>query len=323
MERDLTITSSGGRSQATTGLIYGGIAYGLWGLFPLYFALLDSVSPVEVVAHRVVWSLVLLAVILWIMRAWRDCLRTMRSTRTFGLLAIAAVFLTINWGVYVWAVQADEVVEASLGYFINPLVSVGLGVVILRERLRKPQWVAVVLAIVAVFVLGFAMGQPPWISLILASSFGMYGLLKKVVGVGSVPSLTIETIVLTPVALIIIMMAVRGGSSGIVQTGPGTTALLVMLGPVTAIPLIAFGAAATRIPLSSLGLMQFLTPTIQFILGITIFHEAMTTGRWVGFILVWIALGIFGFDIVRHSQRDDTPVDHGSKIGSLEVVEPD
>lgn len=323
MERVLTIASSGGRSQVTTGLIYGGIAYGLWGLFPLYFALLDSVSPVEVVAHRVVWSLVLLAIILWIMRAWRDCFRTMRSTRTFGLLALAAVFLSINWGVYVWAVQADEVVEASLGYFINPLVSVGLGVVILRERLRRPQWVAVGLAVVAVFVLAFAMGQPPWISLILASSFGMYGLLKKIVGVGSVPSLTIETIVLGPVAVIIIIAAIHGGSAGIVHSGLGTTALLVMLGPVTAIPLIAFGAAATRIPLSSLGLMQFLTPTLQFILGITIFHEAMTTGRWVGFILVWIALGIFGFDIIRHSRRHETTSRHPSLMNELDVVEPD
>ena len=323
MERVLTIASPGRRSQATTGLIYGGIAYGLWGLFPLYFALLDSVSPVEVVAHRVVWSLVLLAIILWIMRGWRDCFRTMRSTRTFGLLALAAVFLSINWGVYVWAVQSDEVVEASLGYFINPLVSVGLGVVILRERLRRPQWVAVGLAVAAVLVLAFAMGQPPWISLVLASSFGIYGLLKKVVGVGSVPSLTIETVVLAPVALVIILTAIHGGSAGIVQSGPGTTALLVMLGPVTAIPLIAFGAAATRIPLSSLGLMQFLTPTLQFILGITIFHEAMTTGRWVGFILVWIALGIFGFDIIRHARIAGATGESPSRIKDLEVAEPD
>lgn len=323
MERILTIASTGGRSQATTGLIYGAIAYGLWGLFPLYFALLDSVSPIEVVAHRVLWSLVLLAVILWVMRAWRDCFRTMRSARTFGLLALAAVFLSINWGVYVWAVQADEVVEASLGYFINPLVSVGLGVLILRERLRKPQWVAVGLAVVAVVVLAFAMGQPPWISLILASSFGLYGLLKKVVGVGSVPSLTIETIVLGPLAVVIIIGAINGGSDGIVHSGLGTTALLVMLGPVTAIPLIAFGAAATRIPLSSLGLMQFVTPTFQFILGITIFHEAMTTGRWVGFMLVWIALGIFGFDIIRHSKRDEGSGTHPSMLDDLEVAEPD
>ena len=323
MERVLTIASSGGRSQVTTGLIYGGIAYGLWGLFPLYFALLDSVSPVEVVAHRVVWSLVLLSFVLWIMRGWRACFQAMRSPRTFGLLALAAIFLTINWAVYVWAVQNDEVVEASLGYFINPLVSVGLGVVILRERLRKPQWAAVGLAVAAVLVLAFAMGQPPWISLVLASSFGMYGLLKKVVGVGSVPSLTIETIVLTPVALIIIGAAINGGSSGIVQSGAGTTALLIMLGPVTAIPLIAFGAAATRIPLSSLGLMQFLTPSLQFILGITIFHEAMTTGRWVGFILVWIALSIFGFDIIRHARRNEAEGVIPSRNAELEVAEPD
>ena len=301
----------------------GAIAYGLWGLFPLYFALLDSVSPIEVVAHRVVWSLVFLAFVLLVIRGWRNLVRTMRSKRTFGLLALAAVFLSINWGVYVWAVQSNLVVEASLGYFMNPLVSVGLGVVILRERLRHLQWAAVGIAIVAVIVLAVAMGHPPWISLVLATSFGIYGLLKKVADVGSVASLTIETIVLTPVALMIILIELQGGHAGLIQDGPGTTALLVLLGPVTAIPLIAFGAAATRIPLSSLGLMQFLTPTLAFITAITIFHESMTTGRWLGFIIVWLALGLFGFDLVRHSRSGNVSGNRPSRIDSLEVVAPD
>ena len=301
----------------------GAIAYGLWGLFPLYFALLDSVSPIEVVAHRVVWSLVFLAFVLLVIRGWRNLVRTMRSKPTFGLLALAAVFLSINWGVYVWAVQSNLVVEASLGYFINPLVSVGLGVVILRERLRHLQWAAVGIAIVAVIVLAVAMGHPPWISLVLATSFGIYGLLKKVADVGSVASLTIETIVLTPVALMIILIELQGGHAGLIQDGPGTTALLVLLGPVTAIPLLAFGAAATRIPLSSLGLMQFLTPTLAFITAITIFHESMTTGRWLGFIIVWLALGLFGFDLVRHSRSGNVSGNRPSRIDSLEVVAPD
>ena len=163
------------------------------------------------------WSLVFLAVALFVIRGWRNLVRTMRSRRTFGLLALAAVFLSINWGVYVWAVQSNLVVEASLGYFINPLVSVGLGVVILRERLRHLQWAAVGIAIVAVIVLAVAMGHPPWISLVLATSFGIYGLLKKVADVGSVASLTIETIVLTPVALMIILIALRGGHAGLIQ----------------------------------------------------------------------------------------------------------
>ena len=303
--------------------MYGAVAYGVWGLFPLYFALLDSVSPMEVVAHRVVWSLVFLVIALYVIRGWRNLVRTMRSKRTFGLLALAALFLSINWGVYVWAVQSNLVVEASLGYFINPLVSVGLGVVILRERLRHLQWAAVGLAIVGVIVLAVAMGHPPWISLVLATSFGIYGLLKKVVDVGSVPSLTIETVVLAPVALMIILIALRGGHADLIQDGPGTTALLVMLGPVTAIPLIAFGAAATRIPLSSLGLMQFLTPILQFIMGITIFHESMTTGRWLGFIIVWLALGLFGFDLIRHSRSGNVNGNRPSRIDTLEVVEPD
>ena len=299
------------------------VAYGLWGLFPLYFLLLHSVSPTEVVAHRVIWSLVFLSVILFVTKAWRGLFQTARSVRVVGLLAIAALFLSVNWGVYVWAVQNNFVVEASLGYFINPLVSVALGIIVLRERLRQLQWVAVALALVAVLVLSVTMGHPPWISLILAFSFGLYGLLKKLVNVGAVQSLTIETIVLAPFALWILFAAIRDSSAAISNGHLGIVALLVLLGPVTAIPLIAFGAAATRIPLSTLGLLQYMTPIFQFILGITVFHEVMNTGSWVGFTLVWVALILFTFDTLRHARRVAQHRESARAADAFEVVEPD
>lgn len=280
-------------------------------------------SPVEVVAHRVIWSLVFLSIILFITRAWRRLFRAARSVRVVGLLAIAALLLSVNWGIYVWAVQNDFVVEASLGYFINPLVSVALGIIVLRERLRQLQWAAVALALFAVLVLSITMGHPPWISLILAFSFGLYGLLKKLVNVGAVQSLTIETVVLAPIALMLVMGAIRDGTAAISNGNLGIVTLLVMLGPVTAIPLIAFGAAATRIPLSTLGLLQYMAPILQFILGITVFQQVMNAGSWVGFALVWLALMLFTFDTLRHTRRVAQQRESAQATDGYEVVELD
>ncbi len=207
--------------------------------------------------------------------------------------------------------------EASLGYFINPLVSVGLGIVFLRERLRTGQWVAVAVAVVAVVVLSVSYGRLPWISLVLAFTFGTYGLLKKQVGVGSVPSLTIETAALTPLALALMIVLTAQGSSALSQGGGDTAVLLVLLGPVTAVPLLAFGGAATRIPLSTLGLMQYLTPVLQFLLGVLVFDEAMSTMRWIGFLLVWASLVIMSIDGLRHARSGRNAAD------DLEVIEPD
>lgn len=207
--------------------------------------------------------------------------------------------------------------EASLGYFINPLVSVGLGIVFLRERLRTGQWVAVAVAAVAVVVLSVSYGRLPWISLVLAFTFGTYGLLKKQVGVGSVPSLTIETAALTPLALALMIVLTAQGSSALSQGGGDTAVLLVLLGPVTAVPLLAFGGAATRIPLSTLGLMQYLTPVLQFLLGVLVFDEAMSTMRWIGFLLVWASLVIMSIDGLRHARSGRNAAD------DLEVIEPD
>ncbi len=261
-----------------------------------------------------IWSLVFLGIIITLTRSWAQVLIAARSRRNTGLLAVAAAFLALNWGVYVWAVISDQVVEASLGYFINPLVSVALGVVVLRERLRTLQWAAVGIAVMAVAVLTFSYGRPPWISIVLAVSFGVYGLIKKQVGLGAVESLTIETATLAPLALVVLAVVAARGDAGLLSGDPGVTVLLVLLGVVTAIPLLAFGGAANRIPLSTLGLMQYLTPVFQFIIGVAVFDEAMTTSRWVGFVLVWISLLVMSIDGLRHAR---------SRTSNLEVIEPD
>lgn len=299
-------------------MLLGFVAYGLWGLFPLYFHLLQGISPVEVVANRVVWSLVFLVVLTLLTRSWAKTLAAARSVRNVVLLTIAAAFLALNWGVYVYAVVTDQVVEASLGYFINPLVSVGLGVLVLRERLRLGQWIAVGVAVLAVGVLTVSYGRPPWISLVLAFSFGIYGLLKKQVGTGSVESLTIETAALAPLALVFMAWYASTGDSALAAGEASDIVLLILLGPVTAIPLLAFGGAATRIPLSTLGLMQYFTPVFQFLIGVVVFGEAMSATRWVGFLLVWISLVVMSVDGLRAARRSAT-----SRVDRLEVVEPD
>lgn len=279
----------------------------MWGLFPLYFALLDSVTPLEIIAHRVIWSLVFLLIIIAIARQW-STLRIDR--RTLVILAVAAVFLSINWLTYVYAISINEVAQASLGYFINPLVSVGLGVLILSEKLRPAQWWAVGIAIIAVVVLTVGYGQLPWIALTLAFSFGLYGLLKKQANIGAVPSLLWETLVLAPVALAYLGFLEVRGEAAFALAGWDISLLLVLLGPITALPLLAFGAAATRIPLSTLGVIQYVTPVVQFILAVTVFAEVMTPTRWVGFALVWVALVIVTADMTRSARaRAITPMD--------------
>ena len=287
----------------------------LWGLFPFYFALLDSVSPIEVVAHRVIWSFVLLSIILLVTKSWSQVRDIVRNRRAAGALAAAAVFLACNWGIYVYSVATNQLVEASLGYFINPLVSVALGVLLIKERLRRMQWVAVGIAGVAVLELTWSYGQLPLIGLGLAFSFGIYGLLKKVVGAKALPALTIETGSLLPVALIYLVCVELLGVASFASTGWGIGVLLILLGPVTTLPLLAFGAAATRIPLSTLGLMQYFTPTFIFLVGILVFGEQMTPSRWFGFGLIWVGLVIFSVDALRAARSGRT--------SSLAVVEPD
>lgn len=302
------------RTSFTSGLILGVVAYLLWGAFPLYFALLESVSPMEVVTHRVIWSLVFLAIVLTIAREWSSIKRA-TNPRSLRQLALAAIFLSVNWLVYVYAINVDQVVQASLGYFINPLISVGLGVIVLKERMRNGQWAAVGIAVVAVLILTISYGEIPWIALILGFSFGFYGLLKKQAGVAALPSLTIETMVLALPALIFLLTTEFTGNAAFVIDGWWISILLIMLGPVTALPLLAFGGAANRIPLSTLGVIQYITPILQFILGVFVFKEAMTAGLWFGFVLVWIALVIFTLDELKYAKSN-------SRLAGLEVTEP-
>ncbi len=292
----------------------------MWGLFPLYFGLLDQVAPLEVVAHRIIWTLVFLIIVISIARNWASVRRAL-NRRTLLILLGAAVFISINWLVYVYAVATDQVVQASLGYFVNPLISVALGVILLRERLRRMQWIAVGIALVAVAVLTVSYGALPWISLTLGFSFGMYGLLKKLANVGSTDSLVIETAALAPFALALMGVWEAQGRAAFVLDGWQISVLLILLGPVTALPLLAFGGAATRIPLSTLGVLQYITPILQFAIGVFIFNEAMPGSRWLGFVFVWSALVVFSTDAYRHS-RSQSRDRKQRLLEEMEVAEP-
>ena len=284
-------------------MLLGLTAWTMWGFFPLYWPLLEPSGAVEILAHRIFWSMIVMLGVVVALRK-RDSLRaTVAQRRTRWLLAVAAALITVNWGTYIWGVNNHHVVETSLGYFINPLVSVLIGVVVLGERLRRLQWAALALAAVAVLALTVEYGHPPWVALILAISFGSYGLAKKKANAGAVESLVVETLVVSPVALGYLVFLTATGASTFGSNGGWHVALVVGTGVVTVLPLLAFGGAATRIPLSTLGLMQYVTPTVQFLLGILFFHEPMPAMRWVGFALIWLALVLFTAESLRHRHR--------------------
>jgi chloramphenicol-sensitive protein RarD len=287
-------------SEERRGTVLGLVAYLWWGAFPLYWPLLEPAGAVEILAHRVVWSLVVAGILLVLAPRWRTVPRNGRAVR---LLMAASVLIGINWGVYIWGVNHHHVVETSLGYFVNPLVTVALGVVVLGERLRRLQWTAVAIAATGVVVLTVQAGRPPWIALILASSFGAYGLIKKVVGVEPATGLAIESAFLAPIALGYLIVGAGTGHSTFASHGVGHAFLLASAGPVTIVPLFAFAAAAPLVPLSRLGLMQYLTPTIQFVIGVTVRHEPLGAIRLIGFVLVWLALIVFTLDSATESGR--------------------
>ncbi|WP_374211623.1 EamA family transporter RarD [Streptomyces sp. YS415] len=275
----------------------------MWGLFPLFFPLLKPAEPVEVLAHRMVWSLVAVALALLVLRRWRWAGELLRQPRRLALIAVASAVIAVNWGVYIWAVNNDRVVEASLGYFINPLVTIAMGVLLLKERLRPVQWAAVGIGFAAVLVLTIGYGRPPWISLVLAFSFATYGLVKKKVNLSGLESLAAETAIQFLPALAFLVWLSADGGSTFTSEGPGHAALLATTGLVTALPLVCFGAAAIRVPLSTLGLLQYLAPVFQFLLGILYFREAMPAERWAGFALVWLALTLLTADAWRSARR--------------------
>ncbi len=289
--------------ESTRGFLLGAAAYTMWGLFPLYWPLLAPADAVEILAHRIAWSVATMLVVVVLLRRVASIRRTVADRRTRSILGLAAVVIAINWGAYIWGVNNGHVVETSLGYFINPLVTVLMGVVFLGERLRRLQWVALGIATLAVVGLTVELGRPPWVALVLAFSFGSYGLAKKKAGAGAVESLTVETVVLAPVALGYIAYLTLTGDSQFGPNGPLHVALLVSTGIVTAIPLVCFGAAATRVTLTTLGLLQYLAPTLQFALGVLLFREPMPAMRWVGFGLVWVALVIFTVEAINHRRR--------------------
>lgn len=302
------MTAPDAAAERRLGTVSGIAAYTLWGLFPLVFHQLRSVGAGEVLMHRVIWSFVVVMVLLGLRgdRHWYDQVRS--RPHGLGRLAAAGVLIATNWLVYIWAVNHDHVLEAALGYYINPLITVALGVVVLGEQLRRLQVVALGFAVAAVVVLTVAYGRVPWIALILACSFAAYGFLKKAVSVDATTALAVETAVLLPFALVGMAVLLARGDAAIGQGSGGRDALLVGLGVVTAVPLLLFGTAASRIPLSLLGLLQYLTPTMQLILGVAVFHEELPPERLAGFVLVWVALILLGADALRHARRRPLPI---------------
>ncbi|WP_411057737.1 EamA family transporter RarD [Streptomyces sp. E11-3] len=276
----------------------------MWGLVPLFWPLLKPSGAIEILAHRMVWSLVLVGLVLLVLRRWSWARELLRQPRKLGLISLAATVITVNWGLYIWSVNTGHVVEASLGYFINPLVTIALGVLILKERLRPAQWAAVATGFAAVVVLTIGYGRPPWISLTLAFSFATYGFVKKKVNIGGLESLAAETAIQFLPALAFLLWLGAQGDATFGTEGAGHAALLAATGVVTAIPLICFGAAAIRIPLSTIGLLQYLAPVFQFLLGILYFHEAMPPERWAGFGLVWLALSLLTWDALRTARQN-------------------
>lgn len=295
------MTAPVGLASHRNGLVYGLGAYGLWGVFPAFFNLLAPAGAPEILAHRVVWTLALMILVLLVIGRLGD-LKAIDG-RTWLLLACASFLISANWLIYIWAVNSDQVVDAALGYFINPLVSVVLGVVLFGERLNRVQRGAVLLAVAAVVLLSTNVGGPPLIAVGLALSFGLYGAVKKVVPTDPRVSVGVETAIAAPFAVAYLIHLQLSGDADFINHGPVHTGLMLLCGPVTAIPLLCFAVAARRLPLVTLGLLQYLTPSMQMIWGVLVDHEPMPPLRWLGFALIWAALAVFTIDASSRSYR--------------------
>jgi chloramphenicol-sensitive protein RarD len=287
------------------GVVLGLGAYTIWGLFPAFWPLLDPAGPIEVLAHRILWTMVLMAAALALLGGWSEVRRL--PARGWATVTAAALCIAANWGVFIYAVAIGQIVEVSLGYYMSPLVSVLLGVLVLRERPRPLQWVALSIATVAVVVISVGNGSVPWIGLALAVSFGVYGLLKKTVPLRAAASLTAEGVVLGPVSAVLIVAFQVAGTGTLTDHGPWHVLLLVAAGPITAVPLLLYGAAVRRIPLATLGTLMYVTPTLQFLWGVLVVGEAMPAVRWAGFVLVWAALAILTVDLLRATRVRSRP----------------
>ena len=267
--------------------------YVMWGFFPIYWKLLQDVSALQVIGHRVGWSFILLMTVILLTRQWKDFRSLALKPNVIGIYAIAGILLSVNWLIYVWGVNSGFIVETSLGYFINPLISVLLGVVFLHERLRTMQWIPIGLAAAGVIYLTVTYGRLPWIALSLAFSFGIYGLVKKLAPLGSLYGLTLETALVFPIAFVYLAFAQSTGAGAFLQNSLLTDILLIGTGVVTSIPLLLFASAVRQIPLTMIGILQYIAPTLQFLIGVFLYHEPFDQSRLIGFSLVWLALIIF------------------------------
>ncbi|HEX6737164.1 MAG TPA: EamA family transporter RarD [Vicinamibacteria bacterium] len=290
-----------------TGLVFGLGAYAIWGVLPIYFKRVAAAPPVELLAHRVLWALVLLLALSWQQGLLGELREALRPGRTLAFLAATTVLIAVNWLVYIWAVVHGRIMEGSLGYFINPLVNVLLGVVVLKERLERPVLAAVLVAAAGVAWLTLQVGHPPWISLTLAASFGLYGLLRKLVPVGAVAGLTVETLLLSPLAAGYLLWARSAGRLAFGGGRAGLDVLLVLAGPITAVPLLLFTGAARRLPLTTLGILQYLSPTLQLLVAIFLYGEPFTAARGVAFACIWTALLIFAAHSLVRGGSATTP----------------
>jgi chloramphenicol-sensitive protein RarD len=292
--------------KISKGILYGIGAYLCWGLFPLYWKMLHDVAALQLLGHRIAWSFVLLLAVIFLRKEWPALRAAMSVPRTLLIYGVAALLIGVNWGTYVWAVNAGHIVETSLGYFINPLVSVMFGVIFFRERLRPFQWLPVGLAAIGVLYLAYEFGSPPWIALTLAGSFGLYGLVKKLSPLNSLHGLTLETGALFLPALIYLSYEAVTGAGAFGQISLGSDLLLIGAGVVTTIPLLMFTSAARSIPLSMLGILQYIAPTMQFFLGVLVYREPFSQTQLIGFSIVWFALIVFTVEGLI--SRRNTPV---------------
>jgi len=292
------------RSEYSLGLLFGFSSYILWGLFPLYWPLLEPANPLEIVSHRAVWTLVFCAIVLALTKQLHSTIKILKNPgKMIGLLA-TTILISINWVTYIWATNNGHVVEAALGYYINPLIIIAFGVLLLKEKMRPLQWMAVSIAAVGVIILTVDYGRLPWVAIALALSWGTYGLVKKKLDLGALNGLAIETLIsLIPYGFYLLYL----GHQGTGQLGHKAllTTLLITAGAVTAIPLLLFNGSTTRLPYSTIGLLQYITPTIQFSIGVWVRHEAMPVARWIGFIVIWFALAALGTDLVKSSRTID------------------
>ncbi len=286
------------------GLLLGIGSYLIWGLFALYWPLLKPSNSIEIVAHRAVWTFVLCIIVLLGMGRFKSTFALLKNRRIAIRLSISTLLVSVNWLVYIWGVNHGHVVECALGYYINPLIIIAFGVFLLKEKMRKLQWVSVGIATLGVLILAIDYGRPPWIAFALAASWGSYGLVKKQLGLNALEGLAIETTLsLIPYGAYLIYL----GSKGTGQFGHhiGLTTLLIFAGVATAVPLLMFNASTNTLKFTIIGLLQYITPSVQFIIGVAVRHEAMTTGRWIGFLIVWVALITLGYDLVRSGSSSD------------------